>query len=232
MERSFATSLEMVTTDFPPFHFQNGNRVEGMVVEIVTETLALTPYQKHISIYPWARAHQLGRDNPNTLIFSLARTPEREKNFKWIGTVTPFHVHMWKLKKRTDIKVKNIEQSKQYVVGGVFDDVKSLYLKKMDFHQGKNLDLVRDDVLNAMKLYSGHIDMMPFDEQSFFELTKKAGLDVNLAEKMFEIPEISHDLYLAASLKTSDKIVADLKKALSQFKKTTHYQKIKDKYAR
>lgn len=228
---AYSSILEIVTTDFPPYQTQTGAKLEGFATETVQEVLALSGHAGHIAVYPWPRAYQTALTTPNTLIYSLARIPEREKLFQWIGTVAPFDVYVWRLKKRAKVvHPKNIEESKAFIMGGVFHDIKAAYLEKQGFKPGQNLEMVRSDDLNARKLYSGHIDLLPCDEISFPYLMKKAGLDANLAEKVYKIPEISEELYLAASIDTSAKTVADIKVALEKFKKSLHYKKIKAKY--
>lgn len=229
---AWAVTLEVVTTDFPPYQFQEGAELKGLATETVKEALSLSPHQGQISVYPWARAYQFAQGKKATLIFSIARTAEREKLFKWIGTVAPFQVYMWRLKKRQDIKATNLEEAKHFMVGGVFNDIKASYLQKMGFKSGKNLEMVRNDELNVKKLYHGHIDLMPFDEFSFSHLIKKSGLEMGQAEKLFKIPEISNELFLAASLETPDSVVADLKQALTKFKASKRYKEIKALYSK
>lgn len=229
---AWALHLEVVTTDFPPYQFQEGAELKGLATETVNGALSLSPHQGEINVYPWARAYQLALGKKAILIFSIARTPEREKLFKWIETVAPFQVYMWRLKKRQDIKATNLEEAKHFMVGGVFDDIKASYLQKMGFITGKNMEMVRSDELNAKKLYHGHIDLMPFDEFSFSHLIKKSGLKMGQAEKLFKIPGISNELYLAASLETPDTVVFDLKQALTKFKESRRYKEIKTKYSK
>lgn len=226
-------TLEVVTTSFPPYQLQHGDKIEGLATEIINEVLTLSGHRGHFAIYPWARAYQIGKASPNTLIYSIAKTPEREKLFKWVGTIIPFNVYMWRLKSRKkDVQPKNLVEAKEYIVGGVFDDIKAIHLQKQGFIIGKNLEMVRSDELNARKLLSGHIDLLPSDELSFRHLLKNANLDISLVDKLFKIPEISNDLYLAASLKTPDSVVSDLQKALAKFKKSKKYLKIEAQYSR
>lgn len=228
-----SATLEIVTTAFPPYQLHHGDKIEGFATDIINEVLTLSGHRGHITVYPWARAYQIAQTEANTLIYSIAKTPERKKLFKWVGTIVPFNVYMWRLKSRKkDVQPKNLMEAKQYIVGGVFDDIKATYLQKHGFIIGKNLEMVRNDELNAKKLLSGHIDLLPSDELSFKYFLKNANLDISLVDKLFKIPEISNDLYIAASLKTPDSIVSDLKNALVKFKKSKKYQKIEAQYTK
>lgn len=221
-----ATEFNIVTTDYPPFQIEKNENVEGIVTDIVKGTLAGTKHTGVFKIYPWARAYQMAQKNPHVLIYSIARNAEREKLFKWIGTVAPFQIYFWKLKSRDDVKIKTLEGAKHYVVGGVYDDIKGMYLQKKGFEVGKNLALVSNDELNINKLYAKRIDLMPFDQYSFPEKVKRAGYDIHKFEKLIKIDELSNDLYLAASLDTPDSVILELQKSLEHFKLTKKYKQI------
>lgn len=225
-----AATLEIVTSDYPPFQIVEGDKVNGMATEIVREILKRSGHTGTISAYPWARAYQIALHNPNVLIYSIARNNEREKLFKWIGAVVPFNLYFWKLSNRIDIKVQTIADAKRYVVGGVFDDIKAAHLQKLGFVPGKNLEMVRNDELNIHKLFGNHIDLIPFDEMSFPYKVTRAGHDVKKISKLIKIEGLSSELYIAASLNTPDGVVLDLKKALADFKKSEKFKKLKEKY--
>lgn len=225
-----AAALELITSDFPPFQIQGDDKTEGMVVEIVREVVKMAGHQGTVTFYPWARAIQNAQSNPNTIIFSIGRNREREKLFKWIGSVAPYRVYFWKLNERKDIKVKTIEDAKHYMVGGVIDDIRVEQLKKLGFVVNKNLELVPNDNLNIHKLFNKHIDLIPFDETVFSYKVERAGHDFSKLTKLIKIPNLDMELYIAASLTTPDSIVNDLKNSLSKFKKTKRYSQIKAKY--
>jgi polar amino acid transport system substrate-binding protein len=226
----FSATLDLTTSDFPPFQIQGEEKDEGMVIEIVREIVKTAGHQGSVNFFPWARAIQNAQNNPNTIIFSIGRNAEREKSFKWIGPVAKYNVYFWKLKERTDIKVKTIEDAKRYMVGGVIDDIRVEQLKKLGFVVNKNLELAPNDTLNIHKIFNKHIDIIPFDETVFSYKVTRAGHDFSKLEKMIKIKNLDMDLYIAASLNTPDAVVSDLKTALINFKKTKKYQQIKSKY--
>lgn len=228
---AFSNTLEIVTTDFPPYQISHNEKLDGMATEIISESLASIHKTSHTSVYPWGRAYQLALATP-VLIYSIARTKEREHLFKWIAPIIPFKVYMWKLKDRKDIQAKTIDDAKKYIVGGVFDDVKATYLSKEGFVANKNLELVRNDELNIRKLYQSHIDLMPFDEVSFPYKISNSSLNPSKVEKLFKLKSISGELYLAANKNISDLEVNEIKAAIIAFKKTERYKAIKFKYSK
>lgn len=222
-----AQTLRVVTSDFPPFQISVGNAVSGLATEVVEAVIKNAGYSSNIKLYPWARAYKMALKGPPVLIYSIVRSTEREKLFKWIGPIAPYNVYFWKLKERTDININSFESAKRYLCGGVFDDIKASQLQKIGFTLGKNLDLVSDDSLNIRKLYAGRIDIMTYDESSFRYRVEKEGFDFSKIEKVIKFDFSQHELQLAASLDTSDKVVRKLRASLIAFKKTSKYQQIK-----
>lgn len=218
--------FKVVTTEFPPYQILDGEEVRGISTEIVKGVLEIAGIKAHFYGYPWPRAYRIAQKEPNVLIYSLARTSEREKLFKWVGSIVPFNVYFWKLRDRHDIKANTIEEAKRYVSGGTIDDIKAIELVKLGFVSGKNLELVSSDEISIRKLFAGRIDIMPYDEMSFLERIKRAGFSFDKVEKMARVDSISHELYIGVSLQTSDEKVKKLKKALAQFKKTKRYKEL------
>jgi len=222
-----AEPLHVVTNDFPPFQIISGDKVSGFTTEIVRHVLKDAGLEGEIKGYPWARAYKMATKERNTLIYSIVRNKEREKLFKWIGPIAPYDVYFWKLKKRTDIKIKNIKDAKKYVTGAMISGSKSNHLMKHGFIEGKNLDQGDSDLDNFRKLYAERVDLILFDTISFHYTAILEKKDPALAEKIFKVEGISNELYLAASHDTPDSVVMKLRASLEAFKKTNKYKEIK-----
>jgi polar amino acid transport system substrate-binding protein len=222
-----AEPLHIVTNEFPPFQVINGENVSGFTTEIVRHVLKGAGLKGGIKAYPWPRAYKMATKEPNTLIYSIVRTKEREHLFKWIGTVAPYDVYFWKLKKRKDIHIKNVEDAKKYLSGAMLNGSKGELLIKHGFIEGKNLDLGDSDLDNFRKLYAGRVDLILYDSVSFRYTALQEKKDAALAERIFKVEGISSELYLAASHETPDSVVAKLRTSLEAFKKTGKYAEIK-----
>lgn len=224
-----ALTLKAVTTEFPPYQILSGEEVRGISTDIVKNVVELAGFKAEFKGYPWARAYRIAQKEDNVIIYSMARTPEREKLFKWVGTIVPYNVYFWKLRKRTDVSVKSLEDAKRYAVGGTTDDIKAIELIKFGFLPGKNLEMATSDEVNIRKLFAGRITLMPYDEISFINRVTRAGYDFTKTEKLIRMDTISHDLYIAVSLQTSDDVVKKLSASLESFKKTAKFKELQDK---
>jgi polar amino acid transport system substrate-binding protein len=225
-----AQTLKVVTTEFPPFQVVDGEEVSGLTTEVVRAVAEQAGFKSEIRSYPWPRAFKIAQNEANVLIYSIVRNPDREKKFKWIGVVAPYEVYLWKLAERTDIKVNSLEDAKKYSISGVHSDIKAQYLVKKGFEVGKNLNLINHDEANLRMLYSKRIDLVPADKIGFYYRTEKAGYERSKFTRLLKLDGVSDQLYLAASLTTSDLVVAKLKKALEFFHKTKQYKNIQKKF--
>lgn len=222
-----ADPLHVVTNDFPPFQIINGENVSGFTTEIVRHVLEGAGLKGEIKAYPWSRAYKMATKEPNTLIYSIVRSKDREKKFKWIGTIAPYNVYFWKLKKRKDIRIKKIEDAKKYLSGAMLNGSKANLLIKHGFIEGKNLDLGDSDLDNFRKLYAGRIDLMLYDSVSFRYTALQEKKDSSEVERLIKVEGISSELYLAASYETPDSVVRKLRSSLVAFKKTNKYKELK-----
>lgn len=225
-----ATSVKVVTSEFPPFQTHHDEKIEGLATEVVRTVLANAGIKADFQMYPWPRAYKMASNEQNVLIYSISRIPEREKLFKWIGIIAPYEVYFWKLTNRSDIKVETIEEAKKYLVGGVNSDIKAMYLEKIGFLNGKNLSLVNSDELNLRMLQAKRIDIIPSEECSFKHRVKAANLDQHNFSKLMRITGLPNELYLAASLSTPDELVEKIRNSLAEFSKTKQYKLIQKKF--
>lgn len=222
-----AQELSIVTEDFPPFNYQQGELTKGLASEVVQAVMKEAGVDAKIEFYPWARAYMLALHQKNHLIYSIARIPERENLFHWVGSISPYQTSFYKLKKRSDIKISNLEEAKQHSIGVSLADVITIYLQEKGFN---TLETVSDDTQNIHKLFLGRVDLIAYEENSFLHKVHEQNLDPDKFERVFRLEDLSDELYMALS-KTSDlKLFNKLRTALRQIKKKGIYENIHLQY--
>ncbi len=82
-----AIKVNVVTEDAYPFQYIKNNKIVGPTTDLVKKLLTEAHVDYEINMYPWARAYNLALSKPNTIIYSIARTKEREDKFLWIGSL-------------------------------------------------------------------------------------------------------------------------------------------------
>lgn len=203
-------------TEESSYTYLAGGKVGGPATEIVEAALrrsGLTNYR--IGLYPWARSYDMALNEPNTLIYLIARTPAREDLFKWAGEFMRIEYHLYKLRARTDVQVRRLDDALPYSIGVMRDDVRHQYLQSRGFTRlvlsARNSDSVR-------MLLDGRVDLLPLPETDMERFCREAGVDPARLQRVLTLDEMSTGIYMAFSRGTDDAIVARARAAFDQLK--------------
>ncbi|GLX77121.1 hypothetical protein tinsulaeT_04610 [Thalassotalea insulae] len=227
-----SNNLRIVTEHFPPLQIldKEPQSLRGMAVDVMEKLLSITKTKGKIEVLPWARAYELALTRPNTLIFTIIRTEEREPHFKWVGSIAPIGFnYIWTLKTRTDVKITNWQEAQKYHAVAQRNGAQSIKLASQGFEELKNLYLITNYGQGIQMVLNGRADF-------FLGSDFLAGLflrHLNISKDLFtkSLPH-SYDesLNIAFNKQTPDHLVNDFKKALAQIKKDGTLQKIVDKW--
>ncbi|MDX1369226.1 ABC transporter substrate-binding protein [Pseudomonas sp.] len=210
-----AESIKAVTEDTSYSYLQDG-RVGGpasRVVEAMLQRAGLDDYS--LALYPWARAYDMALQQPNVLIYLIARTPEREPLFKWLGEVMRIEYHVYKLRGQPDIQVRTLADAKHYSIGVLRDDVRHQYLQAEGFTKLVVSAHNRD---NFRRLLNRQIQLVPMPERDAMLLSAEAGVDYANLERVYTLDALTSGLYMAYSSATADAIVARSRAAFDSLK--------------
>jgi polar amino acid transport system substrate-binding protein len=224
--KTFAESpLTVVTESLPPMQYLADGELVGGASEIVKAVLRKSGLNIDIQIMPWARAYSMAQENSNTLIYSIHRTPFREDKFHWLGPVGDLHVALLELAPSAGHHINSIEDAKDFLVGVVRHSSPHEYLLRKGFTEDKNLFLFGSREQEKRLFVNRKID---------FILSYTAGMDFKLGDLGYQQqqvqvayvdPELSQKLYLAASLKTDEKLLDKLKKSMQDVMQSSQYQR-------
>ncbi len=181
---------------------------------------------------PWARAYDLALHSDNVLIYSLARIPQREALFQWVGPIAPTRWSMYALASKP-IKLASLDEAKAYQNGVVKQDVGELYLLSHGFTTGVNLQSSNRRELNYEKLKSGHIDLWIANELNALWLARQAGDDpARTLVRVLTLPDLGGEagLFIAFSLKTPAATVERAREALKRIHDDGTYAAIARKW--
>lgn len=222
-----ATPLTIVTENFPPYNYEENGKAKGLSTEVVQAVLKEAGLQCEIFFYPWARAYKLSQIYKNTLIYSIARIPEREDLFHWVGVIAPYKTSLYKLKSNDHIVVNSLADARQFSVGVSLEDVIFTYLKGKNF---RKLNIVSNDLFNIRMLTRGRLDLIAYDEASFLHKIQTEGLNPFLFERVYRLEELTGSLYMAFNRDTDPTLVEKFQVALKTIKKKGIYEKIQKRY--
>ena len=216
--RAAETSLVLLTENFPPYNmakngknFAQDENIHGIAVDIVREIFKRADITYSLTLrFPWERIYKLALENPGYGVFVMARLPEREALFKWVGPIGPDD---WIMLARADSKIvlDSLEQARQYRIGAYKGDAIAETLGK----QGLNPIVVLRDQDNARKLVNGQIDLWATGDPAGRYLARQEGVNDLKTVLRFN----SAELYLALNKDVPDDVVARLQKALDELRK-------------
>lgn len=227
--------ISVVTEEWGPYNFTENNRITGYSTEVVEAVLQKANLTYIIKMYPWARAYKMALEEPNTLIYTMGRNDEREYLFKWVGPIAPRQLSLFKLKTRSDVIIRTLEDAKKYKIGVVLKDSSTQFLESKGFKCPKNLEVVTNYELNQRKLLAERVDLITGNEIALAFQLKQKNISFGNKKLSFEKLEkilllIDENYWMGFSLKTSDKVVEQTQTALDTLRKESKLEEIQIKY--
>ncbi len=196
-----------------------------MAVEVVRELQKRMGNTSSITLVPWARGYLELQTLPNVVLFSTARTAEREAQFHWIGPIDERRYFLY-IRADSQIVLNTLEDCRKLRAIGVYkDDVRDLYLTGKGF---TNLERTIDNIQNVKKLMTGRIDAFAFSSMGLDELVQASGCKATKLKPAF--PLFNVQLYIAMSRATPDETVQRWSMAFQALKKDKSFQRIFRKY--
>lgn len=206
--------LRVVTEHFPPFQVTSADGVlRGSAVDVVTNLLNPREFKYKIEVLPWARALVMAKSQPNTLIFSIARTPAREGQFHWIMPVGVDRLYFIRLKKRKDVVLNHWQDVKRYSLAMTRGAATTRFLE--DRHLGELVEVTQKEQRFHL-LNKGRVDLIIGNLERIAAMIRSVGIDPDTFEQLIEFEPVSSQLWLAASLQSDHSTLTILKHGARQ----------------
>ncbi len=212
-----AQQIVAVSEESVPFQYTSKGAIVGPAAELVRETLRRAALPHEMRLYPWPRAYAMAERDPNVLIFTMARTEEREKEFHWVGEVYPAEFRFIKLKSRTDISIKSLGDARKYSIGIVNQDITHQFLLKHGFSPDK-LDITANNDINFRKVAAGRVDLILRSKRALDMLCLRDKAMCDLLETSYVVSEMKTSLWMAFSKSTPDSVVARARSAYDKLR--------------
>ncbi|MEJ6004980.1 transporter substrate-binding domain-containing protein [Paucibacter sp. AS339] len=190
--------LLVLVEPVPPFSYPDSNgRPVGYAVELMEEMLRRCGLQHRIEFNSWARIYQRAQSQSRALVISMARLPERETQFHWIGPTAARRVYLYRLKSRPDVQANTLEAAKAYKTAVVREDAAERTLMAHGFELGTHLDRSPDHAAMLRKLFIQRVELIAANSTVAAAVMEKLGYDFKQIEPVVKLSEIS--LYMALS---------------------------------
>jgi polar amino acid transport system substrate-binding protein len=213
MPCSAVDSLSILTEEYPPFNFTQERKLTGITTQVVQEITRRLGIDDNIEVVPWARGYERLSTEANVVLFSTARTPERESLFHWVGPIYSLRFGFY-ARKADAPHIGSLETAKQLKAIATYRaDVGEQTLESLGF---TNLDSSNSPQSCVRKLMSGRVDLWFFDNIGAPIVAREAGIDPNEIEEVF--PYKQNSSYIAFSKQTPLATVQQWQKTLDEIK--------------
>lgn len=220
--------LSWMTEEYYPYSFIEDGRVQGISADLLRLTWARMGEPQHeIRSYPWARAYHFAQTEPNTVLFSMARIPEREDLFLWAGPIATVRFVLV-AKKSRGLEIESGEDLKGLTIGTLRQDVGEMLLAP--WRELCTIEPVANMEQNLRKLQMGRLDLVSYEENSMHLLLLHLGMSPDDYETVFVLRETP--TYYAFHRDTDPTLVARFQDAIEQVKADTSFTRLLDRYVR
>ena len=217
-----AQSLNILAEIAPPAQIRTADgKLGGYAVEIVREIQRRVGNTDPIQEVLWAHGYFKLQREPNTVLFTVARTAERDPLFQWVGPIAEIHYGLY-VRADSRIVLGSLEDAKKLAAIGTFrEDAREQLLSKAGL---TNLERASDNVQNFKKLMANRIDAVALSDTAVASLAASAGYkpeNVKLALKFAQI-----QIWIAFSKTTPVTTVKAWADALDAMKKDKTFEAI------
>ena len=118
---ALATSLAAYTEEWAPYNYTEDGVIKGIASDVLRALCDDAKIDCRIAVMPWARATNTVLNTPDTLIYTIARTPSRESEFVWVGPLLPRATWIYG-RPEFEEKVRELKDLSHLRIGIVRDD--------------------------------------------------------------------------------------------------------------
>ncbi|MCH1929166.1 transporter substrate-binding domain-containing protein [Shewanella sp. A25] len=216
-----AQPLNIYTEEWAPISFSAEHQPQGLAVEIVQEIQKRINTQEPIKIVPWARGWKMLTQQPNTVLFAMTKTPEREQLFTLIGPIAAGTVNFYTLQ-NSELAITSLEDAKRAKAIGVYrESVEEQMLKEQGF---KNIEVTSTPLFNAKQLLKQRIDIWCNTNLTTASILSEAGANPDAVKAVYTVSD--NLLYIAFSKGTTEEVIAQWQTTLEMLKQDGTFARI------
>ncbi|MGC9362463.1 MAG: substrate-binding periplasmic protein [Candidatus Syntrophosphaera sp.] len=217
--------MTILTENYPPLSYVQDGKVTGYGTDVVAAIQQELGTDFSPRITSWEEAYEIALNEPNVVIYTIEKTPERADKFYFIGPLGANTSSFYALSDN-GIKLETLEEAKAVdTIATTKNWFTEQYLKEQNF---TNLVSRETPYENIDMLLNGEADLAPFTDVTYPELAKAAGIDPSELKPVMRL--FSSEYYLALSRKTDTQVILDWEQAFATIERDGTLQKIKDKW--
>ncbi|WP_035054269.1 substrate-binding periplasmic protein [Andreprevotia chitinilytica] len=221
------TDLRILTTEEAPANYTVQHQLTGITADIIDDLKRRLDIHTDVEVQPWARVLHTVLVRPNTLVFTLARTPERvAKGLNFIGPVTTRRHIVYK-RTGAAFQVGSIADIKaqRLLVGGLRDDWRLKLMKD----NGVAVDESVNHEMTIKHLMHDQVQLIVLSDLELKIDSDLAGVDAGKLEPAFVIKEAP--AFIAFSKGTPPELIAKWQEAFTDFQKSDEPARLAKKWS-
>ncbi|WP_158090230.1 substrate-binding periplasmic protein [Kiloniella majae] len=220
-----ASEIQLVTENYPPLNYLEQNELQGIGADIVGALQKKVGTPSAPKVFPWKRAYRTALSTPNTGIFSITRTKERENLFNWVGPLYSVRDYIF-IRKSSDFSGQDISDLKAlHSIGLQAEGAVHKALAKLSFH---NLIPIHQVDKQLDLLISGRISALQVSDLTMSFDLQKSNLSFTEVRPIAVLNQA--DMYLAFSKDTPLEEVNKWQEALNELIKEGKHAAILGKH--
>ena len=222
-----AADLQAYTEEWPPYNYLVGENVKGISTDILRASCKMAKIDCKVQLVPWLRAYKTVLENQNTLIYSIARTPQREKEFIWVGPILPRTTWIYSTAGMA-ANVHTIQDLAKAKIGVIRGEASQDELLAAGVPESSILVLNSNtDVMRMMKL--GRINVVVNTEIGMALNLKNIGLSSGAVVKLMKLSD-GGSLYFGVNLRSDPALIAQLQMSIDKLKREKKIEAIVRRY--
>ncbi|AZZ95882.1 transporter substrate-binding domain-containing protein [Pseudoalteromonas sp. R3] len=209
-----AYTLTLVTENFAHFQYVNGEgELVGHAAEKVVKVLNEADIEYQLSVDNWSISYNSAKRDPNTCIFSIAKSKHRNELFTWVFPIGSFTTSFYALK-TANIRIDNLEQARQYKIAVIRDNFSHQFLKSHGFTEGQQLLLIQsfDKIFQLLATRRDSVDLVILSDAQFDHKSKSEPMSSEL-ERVMTLNKMNSQLYFACNKKVPPSVTSRIKAA-------------------
>ena len=179
-----------------------------------------------IEIETFSRSFVRRNNDDNTVFFPLAKAPEREKYFKWVGPIMMDEPILF-AKKSKNIKINNDDDLKNYSIAGK-DGYSAIKILKNMGVKNSSLKLSDTDMEGLDKISEDKVDLIACDKMSCIAAMKDKKINPQDYDIVYKMQ--GSELSFAFNKDTDQAVIDKIAKAFEEVKKSKEYNDITKRY--
>jgi ABC-type amino acid transport substrate-binding protein len=221
----FSEPYKVYTENLIPFNYKENDTLKGLSVELIEELFRRVNEPLSIQVYPWARAYKSALTSKKTVLFSTARSGDREELFNWVGPLFCDTSYFYQ-KSDNPIKISSWNDAKDVDNILVVRGFPEMYvLKEAGF---ENIEETNSQQSSMNMVMQNRAELFVIGSSVAKEIAGDIGIQYEDIKKTVSVLEMN--LYIALSKDIPEEVVLEWQQVLDEIKSDGTYDSIANKY--